>query len=1130
MDKSWITKPQSSKAYQQGIQEFIDFAFKGAKENDVVICPCKRCGFRKSKSRSDMFDHLMWSPFPKGYTMWTHHGESFVLPSTISPSTTNIVEDTIIVEDHIQNMINDAFGVDRNNANEIPSASSLEIDQEDYMMPSATQERNEAKEYYELAREGEQPLYEGCRRYSRLSFLVKLYHIKCLCGLSEKSMTMILELIKDAFEYANIPSSFYEAKKSITKLGLNYVKIPACPNNCMLYWGEDEERETCKNCNTSKWKTNEDISVNKKKKKIPAKVLRYFPLKPRLQRLFLSSKTAEDMRWHATDTNNDGILRHPRDSEAWKKFDLTHTWFSSDPRNVRLALASDGFNPFGVMSTNNSIWPVVLIPYNTPPWVCMKQTSFIMSMIIPGKEAPGNNIDVYLQPLVKELKELWTNGVDTYDSFKKEMFKLHANLMWTISDFPGLGALSGWNTYTGLACPSCNFQTTPVRLQASRKWCFMGHRRFLDRRHRFRLNKIRFNGEQEMRSPPRTLSGHEVFEQVKDVEVVYGKKPVKEKSVKRTREGQPIEGDSTQCDTTQGYPQQWKKKSIFFELPYWKDNLLRHNLDPMHIEKNVCDNVLFTLLNDRQKSKDHYKAREDLENMGIRPDLWPDENGRISPAAFSLTGKDKRNFLTTLKNIRVPDGYSSNISRCIDLVNLKVNGMMKSHDCHILMEQLLPLAIRTTLPHEISSVLIELCSFFRQLCAKVLKIEDLEKLQNQIVLTLCHMEMLFPPSFFTVMIHLVVHLVEEVKLGGPVHYRWMYPIERYLGKLKSHVRNKAKPEGSIAEGYRFEEILTFCSRYLENIETRWNQPGRVDDDPIGDIQTSSSVAELFPRVGKPVGGSSYYTLTPIEKLQAHRHVLTNCPIVDDYLKQFRSITQNQMRRSQRSVAEIDKKVHREFAHWFRNRICNNLDNIHGPDKDVLISLAHGPFDKVKRFTAFNVNGFKFRTLERDNLLKTQNSGVFGMFGTRSYSSNSDTQMRFGGVPYYGRLIDIIVLSYDGFTVPMFKCEWANTINPRGIKIDKLGFTSINFTRLLHSGEHEDNEPYIQASEAQMVFYVDDESEQGWSIPVHLKPRDLYDMGGNDEIMTPIEPYPSQNLEEVFLNEDLGTSSENDDNN
>jgi len=59
------------------------------------------------------------------------------------------------------------------------------------VIPSVSEERNEAKEFYELTRDGEQPLYEGCIRYSRLSFLLKLYHIKCLCGLNDKSLTMI---------------------------------------------------------------------------------------------------------------------------------------------------------------------------------------------------------------------------------------------------------------------------------------------------------------------------------------------------------------------------------------------------------------------------------------------------------------------------------------------------------------------------------------------------------------------------------------------------------------------------------------------------------------------------------------------------------------------------------------------------------------------------------------------------------------------------------------------------------------------------------------------------------------------------------------------------------------------------
>jgi hypothetical protein len=83
--------------------------------------------------------------------------------------------------------------------------------------------------------------------------------------------------------------------------------------------------------------------------------------------------------------------------------------------------------------------------------------------------------------------------------------------------------------------------------------------------------------------------------------------------------------------------------------------------------------------------------------------------------------------------------------------------------------------------------------------------------------------------------------------------------------MKSYVGNKAKPEGSIAEGYLMQEILTFCSRYLENIETRWNRSARVDDRP-NDAQPCSRVAELFPQVGRLVGGSSYFTLTSTEKL------------------------------------------------------------------------------------------------------------------------------------------------------------------------------------------------------------------------------------------------------------------------
>ena len=141
----------------------------------------------------------------------------------------------------------------------------------------------------------------------------------------------------------------------------------------------------------------------------------------------MSSKIAENMRWHKEKwVCDDKILRHPAYSKVWQEFDKEHTSFVDDPMNVRLGLASDGFNPFGNMGNSYSMWPVVLLPYNLPPWMCMKPEYFMMSLLIPGPKSPGNDIDVYLRPLVDELNELWSDGVQTYDASTKGQFKLHA--------------------------------------------------------------------------------------------------------------------------------------------------------------------------------------------------------------------------------------------------------------------------------------------------------------------------------------------------------------------------------------------------------------------------------------------------------------------------------------------------------------------------------------------------------------------------------------------------------------------------------------------------------------------------------------------------------------------------------
>ena len=94
------------------------------------------------------------------------------------------------------------------------------------------------------------------------------------------------------------------------------------------------------------------------------------------------------------------------------------------------------------------------------------------------------------------------------------------------------------------------------------------------------------------------------------------------------------------------------------------------------------------------------------------------------------------------------------------------------------MQQLFLIAIRGSLPLEVSRPLIDISCFFKEVCSKVLNMEELGTLEKRIAVTLCELERIFPPSFFTVMVHLVIHLVSEAKVACPVHYCWIYPIER----------------------------------------------------------------------------------------------------------------------------------------------------------------------------------------------------------------------------------------------------------------------------------------------------------------------------------------------------------------
>jgi hypothetical protein len=164
--------------------------------------------------------------------------------------------------------------------------------------------------------------------------------------------------------------------------------------------------------------------------------------------------TAPYMRWHTEGRTKDDVLRHPADGEAWRSFDILHLDFMADSKNVRLGLTSDGFNHFGNMSTSHSTWLVMLVPYNLPSWMCMKQTSFILSLVIPRPSSPGMDIDVYLQPLIDELLELWNIGIRTFDASKMKNFNMRTQLIWTINNLSVYADLSVWPNNKGVkTCP-----------------------------------------------------------------------------------------------------------------------------------------------------------------------------------------------------------------------------------------------------------------------------------------------------------------------------------------------------------------------------------------------------------------------------------------------------------------------------------------------------------------------------------------------------------------------------------------------------------------------------------------------------------------------------------------------------
>ncbi|CAM8965887.1 unnamed protein product [Rhodiola kirilowii] len=219
------------------------------------------------------------------------------------------------------------------------------------------------------------------------------------------------------------------------------------------------------------------------------------------------------MRWHAEiDVNDPDYIRHPTDEEAWKNIDSDFPEFASEIMNVRLSLATDGFNPFGASGLSHSTWSIIIVPYNFPALICMKKELNIICLLISRPKLPGKCLNVFMRPLIDEWKSLWHEGAYTFDCRDGSTFIMKAAVMPTISDFPCLGKLRGLMTKGYKAYPICLDEIDATYLTG--RMSYQGHQRWLPKDHDWRFAASKFDGNTEFRDPPLLLSGPETFYQI----------------------------------------------------------------------------------------------------------------------------------------------------------------------------------------------------------------------------------------------------------------------------------------------------------------------------------------------------------------------------------------------------------------------------------------------------------------------------------------------------------------------------------------------------------------------------------------------------------------------------------------
>jgi hypothetical protein len=269
------------------------------------------------------------------------------------------------------------------------------------------------------------------------------------------------------------------------------------------------------------------------------------------------------------------------------------------------------------------------------------------------------------------------------------------------------------------------------------------------------------------------------------------------------------------------------------------------------------------------------------------------------------------------------------------------------------MTQLLPVALRGILLENVRVPIVKLCALLNAISQKVINPKCLPRLQNDVVQCLVSFEFVFPLSFFNIMTHLLVHLVEEVSILGPVFLHNMFSFERFMGVLKKYVHNRTRPEGSISKGYLTEEVIEFCVDFVPDLSS------------IG-LPQSRHERRLS---GKGMlGMKSAHCMDEHSLSEAHYTVLRNSILVEPYINRHKKIVHSEnLGQSDSWITNLHMAT---FGGWLQTLLIN--DTTVGYE---LYMLAKKPSSTILTFQGYEINENTFYTIAQDKKSTNQNSGI-----------------------------------------------------------------------------------------------------------------------------------------------------------